>query len=156
MSQIHVEYSAVIDGQPEEIYAVIRDYHIGHRAILPKPYFTGLEVEKGGVGAGTVILVHMEVFGNKRTYRHVVTEPEPNRLLIEQDDNLGVMSRFRVEPVNEHQTRVTIIADSRPQPGFTGLMEKLFNPPIMRKIFREELQLLAEYVRDKRPVSQVN
>lgn len=156
MSQIHTEYSAVIDARPEDIYAVIRDYNVGHRAILPKPYFTGMDIEKGGVGAGTIVLVHMEVFGNKRTFRHVVSEPEPNRLLVEQDENLGVTSQFLVEPINVEQSRVTIIADARPQPGFVGIMERLMNPPIMRRIFKEELQNLADYLREDHPVPELN
>ena len=63
MRQIHAEASDVIDARPEEIYAVLSDYRVGHPAILPKPYFTELMVEQGGQGAGTVIRFGMNVMG---------------------------------------------------------------------------------------------
>ena len=34
--------------------ALAQDYRTGHPRILPKPYFSGLEVLSGGYGAGTV------------------------------------------------------------------------------------------------------
>ena len=63
MSTIHVEVSDVIKARPEQVYAVLSDYRMGHPAILPKPYFTSLTVDEGGQGAGTRIQVHMKVLG---------------------------------------------------------------------------------------------
>ena len=40
---IHAEASMVIDARPEEIYAVVSDYRVGHPAILPRQYFTGVD-----------------------------------------------------------------------------------------------------------------
>jgi hypothetical protein len=42
---------------------------------------------------------------------------------------------------------VTIAADAAVRPGIAGWLERLFNPPMMRRIYRQELQQLAEYVR---------
>ncbi len=147
MSPIHVEYSAKINASPEKVYAVIADYAEGHQAILPKPYFTKMEVEHGGNGAGTVIQVWMNVMGVKRIYHMTVSEPEPGRVLAESDPNAGVQTTFTVDPIpNTSQSKVTIATTAKPSRGVQGLLEKLFNPPIMRRIFREELQLLTDYV----------
>jgi hypothetical protein len=150
MSQIHVEAAQVIDARPEDVYAVLRDYRVGHPAILPKPYFEECTVLEGGVGAGTVIRVRMNVMGAKREYRIVVTEPQPGRLLMETDADAGVVTTFTLEPVNDgQQTRLTITTDSKPSPGITGVMERLVNPPVSRRIYHKELAQLNDYMRGR-------
>jgi hypothetical protein len=149
MSQIHSEASAVIDAQPEKIYGVFSDYHVGHPAILPKPYFTGLIIEQGGQGAGTIVRVEMNVMGARRAYRLSVTEPEPGRLLMETDPDAGVVTTFTVDPINGgQQSRVTIATDAKASPGIQGFFEKLITPPISRRIYNKELELLAAYVKE--------
>ena len=150
MSQIHAEASSIIDGRPEEIYAILADYHKGHPAILPKPYFTELTVKEGGTGAGTVIRVGMKVMGVERTYEMEVSEPEPGRVLVETDKEAGVVTSFTVEPLNDgQQARVTIATDVEASPGFAGFIEKLISPSVSRRIYKKELQQLAEYIRSK-------
>jgi hypothetical protein len=144
---IHVEVSEIINAPPEQIYSVLVDYHNGHPSILPKPYFTYLTVEKGGIGAGTELRVGMAVFGIKKDYKLVVTEPQPGRVLKEEDSEQGVVTHFTVEPLGSgEQSRVTIATDSRSAAGFPGLMERLINPPVSRRIYRQELKNLARAV----------
>lgn len=150
MSTIHSEATDVINARPEDVYAVLSDYEVGHPAILPKPYFENMEVEQGGQGSGTVIRVFMNVFGAKRVYREVVSEPEPGRVLVETDADAGLVTRFVIEPVNGgQQSRVTISTDTQASPGFTGLMERLMNPSITRRIYRQELRQLAGYLQQQ-------
>jgi uncharacterized protein YndB with AHSA1/START domain len=143
---IHFEVSKVIDASPETIYAVLSDYHVGHPAILPK-YFSGLTIEQGGQGAGTVIHVEMNVMGLKQAYHMVVSEPQPGRKLVETDAAQGTTTSFTVDPLNGNQSRVTIATDSPASPGLRGQIEKIMNPMVARRIYREELQLLADYVK---------
>lgn len=150
MSQIHVEETHVIDARPQDVYAVLRNYHTDHPAIVPKPYFQEVKVEHGGEGAGTVILVRMKVMGVERVFRMEVTEPEPGRVLVETDHVAGVVTTFTVDGLNEgKQSRVTIASDSRPSAGLAGWMEKRISPPITRRIYKKELQQLADYVRSR-------
>ena len=150
MSQIHTEVSDILPARPEVVYAVLTDYRVGHPAILPKPYFTELQVEQGGQGAGTVVRTRMVVMGVERIFKLTVSEPEPGRVLREVDEQAGVVTTFTVEPLNGgQQTRVTIATDARASPGVRGMMEKLMNPPITRRIYTEELRQLAEYVRQQ-------
>ena len=62
-----------------------------------------------GVGAGTVIRVDMRVLGRPQTFRAVVTEPEPGRVLVETNDN-GYVTTFTVEPRAEGQHAYVTIA----------------------------------------------
>jgi hypothetical protein len=85
----------------------------------------------------------MNVMGARRTYRLAVTEPEPGRVLQEDDPAAGLSTRFTLTPLDGGaRTRVTITTDWTPGPGFRGFMERLINPGVTRRIYREELELL--------------
>src|SRR5690348_12868099 len=98
MGQIKVKAEAVLDASSEDVYATIADYHRGHPNILPKESFYDLQVEQGGYGAGTIIRFKMKALGVEQTFHHRVSEPEPGRVLVEQDiDSVqNVMTTFTV------------------------------------------------------------
>jgi hypothetical protein len=146
----HAEASALIDASPAAIHAIIADYRVGHPAILPKPYFTELTVEKGGFGAGTVIHVGMKVWGRSLHFHQSVSEPEPGRTLDETDMDTGQFTRFTFEPVNGRtQTRVTIASEFPVKAGIMGWLEKMTQPSVARRLYQQELRNLAEYVAQK-------
>jgi len=150
MSMLNIIVSAVIDASPEAVYAVFSDYEVAHNAILPKPYFEEMVVLEGGQGAGTVVDVHMNVFGNKKTYHFTITEPEPGRLLVETDNNTGEGTHFIFEPLaNGRQTKVTFESKINTSSGFAGKIERLITPPITRHMFKKELENLATYLKEK-------
>jgi hypothetical protein len=147
MSEIIMAVSAVIDAPPNEVCSVLTDYPGGHHAILPPEYFTDLTVIEGGQGDGTVIDVSMIVMGVSSNYRFHVTKPEPGRVLMETDEAAGLVTTFTVDPLDEEgRSRVTIATRARVGRGLRGLMERLVNPVIMRRIYLQELQILKNYV----------
>ena len=81
MSYYEAEASAVIPASPDRVYDILTDYHKAHPAILPAPYFEKIKVVSGGRGAGTTFDLTMNVFGVRRDFHMVVSEPEPDRLL---------------------------------------------------------------------------
>lgn len=147
MSAYRVSVSQIIDAPAETIYAILSDYHDGHPSILPRQYFEGLTVEAGGGGAGTVVRADMNVMGNRQRFRLVVSEPEPGRVLAEEDTAAGVLTHFILEPQSDGRTRVTIRSDFRSAGGLRGFVERLVNPSITRRIYGEELRLLNEVAR---------
>lgn len=157
MNTIKVEYAQIINARPEDIWAIITDYHVGHLAILPKPYFTGMVVEQGGIGAGTVVTTRMKVFGQEYVYHQAVTEPEPGRVLVETDTNTGQYSMFTLDPINDgQQTRVTIASVFPREKGIQGWLQSLTQPPIVRNIYKKELQNLAAYLAQQTPTTPAN
>lgn len=146
MSTYNVQVKQTIPASSTTIYKVLCDYEEGHRAILPEPYFTDMIVEKGGQGAGTIALVHMNVMGAKRSFRLETFEPEPGRILEEVDQGNGNLTRFIIEQVDDDHCLVTIASEFHIQPGFKGWLERLTNPPIIRHIYKKELQNLVSYV----------
>jgi hypothetical protein len=149
MDYVHVEASNVVDARPEAVYEILADYASpqGHRAILPAKYFGEMVVEEGGRGAGTVIQVETKALGVRRTLHMEVSEPEPGRVLVEKTLDGNTITSFIVEPLDRGRaSRVTIATDFKPAPGVAGWVEKRLNPMVMRRIYREELQQLAEYV----------
>lgn len=142
MAAYRFSVSALISAAPQDLYAILADYHQGHPAILPRPPFVSLTVEEGGRGAGTIIRVHMRVMGKLQTFRAVVTEPEPGRVLVEQNDD-GYVTTFTVDPRAEgRQAYVTITTEITGRAGMRGTLERWFVSRLLRPVYVKELALL--------------
>jgi Polyketide cyclase / dehydrase and lipid transport len=153
MGRIQIEASAVIDAPPEAAYAIVADYRTGHPAIVPKENFRDLAVEEGGYGAGTVIRARVRVGADERTVRHRVTEPEPGRVLIETDVDADSATTFTFTPLDDdRRVRVRIATEMAASPGIRGVVERLFAPPMLRRIYRKELRQLAAVAQTARVV----
>ena len=147
MSQVDVAVSATINAPATEVYPILADYRNHHPHILPKAYFTGLEVEEGGTGAGTVFQAGLKMMGQAQSFRMRVTEPEPGRVIAETDLDTDLVTKFIVEPRGQAQSEVTIATTFQPRPGLKGWLERLVVPGYLRRVYRVELQQLDEYVR---------
>ncbi|MEM7345695.1 MAG: SRPBCC family protein [Chloroflexota bacterium] len=136
--------SALIQAPAKEVYHIIADYQDGHDKILPKPPFVSLEVEEGGIGAGTVIQVTMRVMGRLQTFGATITEPEPGRVLVETNDT-GYVTTFTVDPRETGQQAYVTIATEMPnQGGIGGLFERWLVPRMLRPVYVKELGKLEE------------
>lgn len=148
MDWIHVEAAAVIDARPEQVYAVIADYRVSHPAIVPKRYFSELVVEQGGQGAGTVVRGTVKVLGSAYPLHQQISEPEPGRVLRETDLETQQYTTFTFDPLaGGSQTRLTIASEFPPAPGIAGLLQRLLLPVVTGRMYREELQLISEYLK---------
>jgi hypothetical protein len=155
MGQIKAKGEAILTAQPEDVYATIADYRQGHPSILPKKSLYDLQVEEGGYGAGTIIRFKSRILGKEQSFYHRVSEPEPGRVIVEQDidTNQNVITTFTVIPFEQgRKSHVVISTTMNASPGLKGFVERvivtIFNPPIYRK----ELKLLEE-VAQKRGTS---
>lgn len=139
-----ISASAIIPARRERVYSLIANYNDGHQRILPKQ-FSGLTVEQGGVGAGTVIRFSMNLLGRKQSFRAAVTEPEPGRMLVETNlDSNGAVTTFTVNPGSAPaDSHVTISTELPVSAGFRGFLERKFSSLLLRPIYVKELQNLA-------------
>ncbi len=145
MSTINVAVSATINAPATKVYPILADYRNHHPHILPKAYFTGLEVEEGGLGEGTVFKAGMKVMGKVQNFRMRVSEPEPGRVLAETDLDNGLVTKFIVEPRGNDQSEVTFDTTFQASPGLKGWVERLAAPAMLRRVYRQELQILDNY-----------
>src|SRR5437764_184072 len=153
MGQIKVRASAVLDARPEDVYATIADYQHGHPNILPKESLYDLRVEQGGYGAGTIIRFKMKALGVEQTFYQRVSEPEPGRVLVEQDIDSAqnVITTFTVTPVEQGQkSHVEIATTMNASPGFKGFLERIIVPIINPPVYRKELKLLEAVAQQRR------
>lgn len=142
-----ISASASIPASQERVYSVIADYRNGHPRILP-PQFSDLTVERGGVGAGTVIRFQMRLLGKTQSFRATVSEPDPGRLISETytEPKPGVTS-FRVERgPSAGESRVTIMSEFPRRGGLLGALEERFTRWLLLPIYTRELELLSEFV----------
>lgn len=146
MQHIIVEESAVIGAPTSKVYDIIADYQNGHPHIVPKKYFKSVEVESGGVGAGTIIRVATEFMGRQMHFRLLVEEPDQGKVISERDLKTGMVTYFIVKPgSNNSESVVTIKTEMPIATGLKGLIEKLTTTPVMRKIYRAELAQLNSF-----------
>ncbi|MEM7333137.1 MAG: SRPBCC family protein [Chloroflexota bacterium] len=146
MNTFQVASDIIVNAPAQQVYDILADYDVGHRAILPEKYFKEMTVLEGGKGAGTKIRVEMEVMGNQSTFNLVVTEPEPGRILEESDAEAGISTVFTIEPRNEGaQSWVEIRSTNRGKPGLMGKLEQWVVTAVTKRIYREELANLNEY-----------
>jgi len=153
-----VSTSAVINAPAKQVYAILADYHDGHPRILPRQYFPFLEVERGGVGAGTVLRFQMRAPGMTRTFHADVTEPEPGRVLVESnrsetDPASKSVTTFTVDPVKgEQQTQVTISTVL----SVSSWLEGLFTTMFLRWVYAQELRQIAALAEERLVASSAN
>ena len=146
MATITVYATRRIPAPPREVYAIIADYTEGHPHILPSAYFRNIEVEKGGVGAGTRIRFEMTAFGTVRSMQADIEEPEPGRILVERDVEGRVVTTFTVNRARDgRESDVTITTELTTRGGIIGLLERAASKAYLERVYRDELARLAAY-----------
>ena len=127
------------------VYRYLADFRTHHPRFLP-PQFGPIEVECGGIGAGTVHRFTLSVAGRTTRYRVRVGEPEPGRVLIESDPSHRMLTTFTVDSELDGTSWVRIetrwFAD-----GVDGLVQRLAAPLLLRRIYLEELRRLNDYAK---------
>jgi hypothetical protein len=144
MGSYSIAVAREVGAPADSVYGLLADYERGHPSILPKPWFEGLDVEEGGRGAGTRIRVRMKALGRRTELRMKVREPEPGRVLVEEDEENGVVTTFTVDPLQGGSgCRVEFSTTWRSGPGILARLEGVVVRAVARRIYRAELELLA-------------
>jgi hypothetical protein len=125
------------------VYSLIADYRAGHPRILPRAWFGPLEVERGGTGAGTIIRYEIRLLGTTRRVRAEITEPRPGAELVETDLATGARTTFTVAPRGEGREAEVTIRTEWEGKGLRGWIESLTAPPVLQRIYAEELAQLG-------------
>lgn len=152
MGQITVRTEAVLHARPEDVYATIADYHQGHPNIIPPGNIYDLQVEQGGYGTGTIIRFKSRLFGVEQSSHHLVSEPEPGRVLREDEIDAAQKESnlFTVTPLEDGQkSRVEIAVMMDASLGLKGFVERILVPMGMPGVLRKELKLLEAVARQR-------
>ncbi len=146
MKPYRVTATTHIHAPAAQVYAILADYHNGHPRILPNPPFLGLQVEQGGIGAGTLITFQMRIFGTTQSFQAAITEPDPGHVLVETNlDAIGATTTFTVTALEDSQhSNVTITTEGRTQQaGLFGSLERFLASLFLRRVYVRELALLG-------------
>jgi hypothetical protein len=82
----------------------------------------------------------MRILRRTQDFRSLITEPQPGRLLVETDIRTETPTSFQVMPAEDSSlSRVTISTELRGR----NWIEALLARPMLEKIYRQELELLA-------------
>jgi uncharacterized membrane protein len=146
MATIHVSAEGTVDAPADTVYGYLADMREHHPRFLP-PAFSDVEVESGGVGAGTIVRFKVTAGGRTREYRMTLAEPEAG-VLTETDSNSSLVTTFTVTP-EAGASRVRISTSWQGAGGVGGFFERLFAPRVMRGIYADELERLNTYARER-------
>jgi hypothetical protein len=148
MARAHAHAEQLISAPPAVVYAVLADYRTHHPRIMPAPPFSDLEVESGGVGAGTIFQITVRMLGRRQRLHMRVAEPEPGHLLTETNLDTGVVTEFTVAPRDGGSaTLARMSSEWETQSGLRGLADRLVTPRLMGRAFAKQLRQLDQYVR---------
>jgi len=136
----------LIDAPAATVYEVLADYSTHHPRIMPASMFSNLEVETGGVGAGTVFHITLRRAGRRQRLHMRVAEPEPGRVLTETNLDTGVVTRFSVAPGDGGRTLARISSEWETAGGLRGLADRLLTPRLMGRVFGQQLRQLDRYL----------
>ena len=145
LARAHAE--DLIDARPTAVYAVLADYTTHHPRIMPPSLFSNLEVEAGGVGAGTVFHITLRTAGKEQRLHMKVEEPKPGQVLTETNLDTGVVTEFSVAPGNGGMgTLAKISSEWETADGLRGLVDRFMAPVLMGRIFTKQLRQLNQYM----------
>jgi uncharacterized protein YndB with AHSA1/START domain len=148
MGRTRVQAERLIGAPPAAVYAMLADYTTHHPRIMPAPPFSDLEVESGGVGAGTVFHITVQMLGRRQRLHMRVAEPEPGRVLTETNLDTGVVTVFSVAPGDGgSRTLAGMSSEWETQRGLRGLVDRLVTPRLMGRMFAKQLRQLDQYLR---------
>jgi hypothetical protein len=142
MSNLSAAADAHIDARPEVVLAILRDLDGHHRRILP-PAFSDFEVLHGGQGDGTLSRFKFRLGGKTTEERTLTTETNPG-VIREQVLGRDMVTEFRV--VGEGGgSRVSIATTWTARNAVVRVLERLVVKPMLRRVYVQELELLAGY-----------
>jgi hypothetical protein len=147
MAPINVSAEGAVNAPADTVYSYIADMREHHPHFLPDA-FSDFVVESGGVGAGTITRFKVTAGGRTRDYRMEVGEPEPGRVLTESDTGSSMITTFTVAPEGQG-SRVRISSTWEGAGGIGGFFERTFAPPVMKRIYAEELASLDRYAQQQ-------
>lgn len=100
----------------------------------------------GGVGAGTVVRFSLTLARRTNRATAYLDEPEPGRVLREEDPESRMTTLFMLDPVPAG-CRMRSETTRRPGPGPAAWIERLLVPRLLGPLDADELALLDAYAR---------
>ena len=133
-----------IEAPADTLFQYVADFRDHHPHILP-PAFRDFRVESGGVGLGTVTSSRFRMGGRTQQIRTQVSRVEPGRLIEEVVLDQPMTTTFAFDPTGPSAAIVRIETTWQPGPGVAGLLERLFAPRMLARIYADELARLEAY-----------
>jgi len=146
MGRISVETTRQIPVEAARVFTSIADFKT-HRPQWLLPAYSELQVEQGGIGAGTIVRYRLKVGPRERAYRMQIAEPKPGVMLTEQDATSSLLTTWTVSP-NGTGCTVAVASQWNGAGGIGGFFERLFAPRGLRRLYDEQLARLASYAAD--------
>ena len=127
----------------DTLYDYVADFREHHPRILP-PAFSDFRVDEGGIGVGTVTSSKFRMGGQTQVVRTRVSRVERGRLIEEVVLDRPMTTTFAFTP-NAAGATVRIETTWEPGHGIRGVLERLFAPTQLARVYADELRRLEAY-----------
>jgi len=143
---VRVRRERVITAPPEAVYNFLADY--SRRPMILPPNYVNYHIERGGFGAGTVIVYKLQASGRERPYSMTVEEPAPG-VILERDLNSSLTTIWQLLPMgNGCYTKVVLTTQWEGSSGAGGFFERTFAPMGLGRVYETMLDLLTGIVQN--------
>ncbi|MGH3318584.1 MAG: SRPBCC family protein [Streptosporangiaceae bacterium] len=140
MAQVRMVTVRRVPAPPDDVYRLVADYQ--RRRDYLTDNFTDYAVEEGGQGAGTRMRYRLHAGRRVRDCRMSVSEPDPGRVIVEEDANSSLRTRWAVTAQGGRSSvEVEVTWDGAG--GVAGFFESMFAPLGLRRIYDQVLDRLA-------------
>jgi uncharacterized protein YndB with AHSA1/START domain len=143
MTTLVASAERTIAAPADTLYSYVADFRVHHPRILP-PAFSDFTVEAGGIGVGTVTSSTFRMGGQTQTIRTRVLRVEPGRLIEESVLDRPMTTTFSFTP-NGGRSAVRIETAWQPNGGIRGVLERIFAPRQLARVYADELGRLEAY-----------
>lgn len=130
--------------------ALLWDYRLSRRRMLPEESFSDYRIIEGGEGPGTVYSYTLKAGGRERPYRMRVEQTsDPDRLL-ERDENSSFRTVWTLaESPAVGTTVVSVSSRWEGAGGVGGFFERLFAPRALERLYGAMLDRLEQMAREE-------
>jgi carbon monoxide dehydrogenase subunit G len=146
---VTVTVDIVIDAPPEQVWAAIEPIETHVEWMTDAESITFITAQRQGVGTAFDCRTRIGPF--RTNDRMIVTDWEPNRVLgIEHRGLFTGHGRFTLEPAGANRTRFTWTETIRFPAWLGGAVGARAAQPVLRRVWRANLQRLARLVASRR------
>jgi uncharacterized protein YndB with AHSA1/START domain len=141
-----LEMSQTVPGPPEVVWDLITDWEHQNDWMLEASDFKVISEHKEGVGVEAEATIKIAGIKTRDKVRVVGWEPN-RRLAIEHLGWVRGKGEIHLTPLGKDRTHVFWREELQPPVGMLGALGLSSFKPIMRRIFRRDLRVLASLVR---------
>jgi hypothetical protein len=150
MGEVRAQVTREMSLPLKPLKALVWDYRLSRRRMLPEESFSDYRVMEGGEGPGTVYSYTLKAARRERPYRMRVEQTQNPDQLLERDENSSFRTVWTLaENPGPGTTVVSVSSRWEGAGGIGGFFERLFAPRALGRLYGAMLDRLERMAREE-------